>query len=171
MIASTHLTAGAAVGVLSYRFLFKSNSISGMAGALVLGIISHLVLDMIPHSDDELYRPSGWPNFLPLMLSAELLFSFLAIFWCGVSESLPYQNGYLLAGMVGGALPDVPHVLMESLKVDWRILQTADRFNSFFHTSWHAGSFWQGLLPQLVILALSLAVLHFFKLPRVETAP
>lgn len=172
MIASTHLTAGAAVGLLSYRFLFKSDSISGVAGALILGVASHLVLDMIPHGDDQLYRPNGSDRFLLPILLAELAFSFLAIYWYGVSEvSLNYQNGYLLAGMIGGALPDIPHVVMQSLKIDWQILRVVDKLNSFFHTNLHIGSFWQGLLPQLVILFLSLVILFHFKTEPAKVRP
>lgn len=171
MIASTHLAAGAAAGVLSYRFVFKSDSVYGIIGALIAGIVSHFLLDMIPHADEELYRPNGLSNFLPLILSAELTFSFLAIYWCGVSwPNLNYQNRYLVAGMIGGALPDVPHVLMGALKIDWKILRWADSINVYFHTSLHPASFWQGFLPEIFFLVISLTILCFFKYEALKNA-
>lgn len=164
MIASTHLTAGAMVGVLSYRFLFKSGSIWGLAGALLAGVVSHFLLDMIPHSEEELYGANEYSRFMSVILSVELGLTFLAIYFCGINGSLrDEQNLYLLAGMIGGALPDVPHVLMESLKINWEFLQAADRWNVFFHTSLHPASFWQGLMPQIMITIFSLTVLYFFK--------
>ena len=165
LIASTHLTTGAAVGVLSYRFLFKSGSIWGVIGILVIGTISHFFLDMIPHTEEELYNPDGSNQWMPAILSMELVLTFLAVYFCAPnSGSESCQNFYLMAGMIGGALPDIPRVLMDSLKVNWRFLQAADGLNSFFHTSLHTNSFWQGFIPQIVIFTISLTILYFFKL-------
>ena len=172
MTASTHLVAGAAAGVLGYRFILKSNSIYGLIGALTVGIVSHLLLDMIPHADEYIYRPGGSKAWLPLILSVEMALSFILIYLCGMDgPNLDYQNRYLLAGMIGGALLDIPHVLMDILKVDWKFLQAADKINSFFHTSLHPGSLWQGIVPQIIILALSLTVLYFFKLAMIKATP
>lgn len=172
MIASTHLTAGAAVGMLSYRYLFRSDSIGGLGGALAAGILSHLVLDMIPHSEEELYRPDGSNQFMSLILVWELGMTFLAIYLCApLAGSGSYQNFYLLSGLVGGALPDVPHVLMEIFDLDWKWLKAVDQVNVFFHTSFHAPSFWQGFVPQILIIVLSLSVLCLFKIQLVKIAP
>ena len=172
MIASTHLTAGAAVGVLSYRFLFRPHSVSGLIGALILGIFSHLLLDMIPHSEDEIYRPDGTDQYETAILSAELALSFLAIYFCGVYGSfLTVPKKYILAGMIGGALPDVPHVVMNALKTDWRFLQAADRVNAFFHTSLHSPYFWQGFLPQIAVTAISLVALCVLRQEMMKITP
>ncbi|MDP3733410.1 MAG: hypothetical protein Q8Q91_02600, partial [Candidatus Daviesbacteria bacterium] len=129
------------------------------------GVISHFLLDMIPHADEEMYNPDGSHQWMPTILSVELVLTFLAIYFCAPDSRFKnYQNFYLAAGMIGGALPDVPHVLMDFLKVDWKFLQLADRVNVFFHTSLHTNSFWQGFMPQILIIALSLTILCFFKL-------
>lgn len=172
MIASTHLTAGAAVGLLSYRFIFRPYSVGGLIGALILGIVSHLLLDMIPHSEDEIYQPDGTDKYQMAVLSAELTLSFLAIYLCGAYGSfLIVPPKYILAGMIGGALPDVPHVLMNALKINWSFLQAVDRVNVFFHTSLHPASFWQGLWPQVTIIAISLTILCFLKLEMMKITP
>lgn len=173
MIASTHLTVGAAVGILSYRFVFRPHSIGGLIGALILGIVSHLLLDMVPHSEDEIYRPNGTTGkYQTAVLSVELALSFLAIYLCGVYGSfLTVPKKYILTGMIGGALPDVPHVLMNTLKVDWSFLRAADRVNVFFHTSLHPSSFWQGLWPQVIVIVISLTILCFLKLEMMKIAP
>jgi len=165
LIASTHLTVGAAVGVLSYRYVLKTDSIWGIGWVVAAGIVSHFLLDMIPHSEEELYRPSGAEQWMPIILSLELGLTFLAIYFCGAkSWSANYQNTCLMAGMMGGALPDMPHVVINTLKVNWQWLQTIDQVNVFFHTSAHVNSLWWGFTPQVLITALSLTVLCFFKI-------
>ena len=172
MIASTHLTAGAAVGLLSYRFIFRPHSVSSLIGALILGIFSHFLLDMIPHSEEEIYRPDGTDKYQTAVFSVELALSFLAIYLCGVYGSfLTVPKKYILAGMIGGALPDVPHVLMNALKIDWSFLRAADRINVFFHTSLHSSSFWQGLWPQIAVIAISLTILCFLRQEIMRITP
>ncbi|MDP3696493.1 MAG: hypothetical protein Q8R55_00500 [Candidatus Taylorbacteria bacterium] len=172
MIASTHLAAGAAVGALSYRFLFRSDPVYGLVGALILGVVSHLALDGIPHSEEEIYKPDGSGQYQFIILSVELALSFLAIYLCGAFDpfwSMP--NQYLLAGMIGAGLPDAPHIIMQALKVDWKFLKVADQFNAYFHTSLHPASFWQGFIPQIAILAISLSVLLLLKLEVIRSTP
>lgn len=170
MIASTHLTAGAMVGVLSHRLIFKSDSVLSLTCAVVWGIVSHLLLDMIPHNEDSLYRPDGTDQYEMVILSGELGLSFLAIYFCGVSNSI-LQNQYLLAGMIGSALPDLPHVLMNVLRIDWKFLRIIDELNIAFHTSLHPTSFWGGVIPQVVIIIFSLTTLLFFKYQWLRATP
>ena len=172
MIASTHLAAGAAVGALSYRFLFRSDPVYGLVGALILGVASHFALDGIPHSEEEIYKPDGTGQYQFFILSAELMLSLLAIYLCGAFDpfrSMP--NQYLLAGMIGAGLPDAPHIIMQALKVDWKFLKMIDQLNSYFHTPLHPASFWQGFIPQIAILAFSLTVLCFLKLEVIRATP
>ena len=158
------------MGVLSYRLVFGSNSVRSLIATVIFGVVSHLFLDMIPHNEDELYRPDGTDKYETLILSGELALSFLAIYFCGISNSV-LQNQYLLAGMIGSALPDLPHVLMNALKVDWKFFKMADQLNVAFHTSVHPSSFWAGVIPQVSVTVLSLSILCFFKIESIKVRP
>lgn len=68
-----------------------------MAGALVIGVVSHAVLDMVPH-DDERFLPKQ-----EVLLGALALAAVLALGWQG-------DRGLLLAGALGGGVPDLEHV-------------------------------------------------------------
>jgi len=170
LIASTHLTVGAAVGVLSHQFIFKSDSVVGLTCAVIWGVVSHLALDMIPHNEDQLYRLDGTDKHEVLVLSIEIMLTLAAIYVCGIGNSV-LQNTYLLAGMIGGALPDVPHVLMNALRVDWKIFKIADELNIAFHTALHPSSFLTGIIPQVLATILSLSILLFFKVQLIKATP
>lgn len=102
-----------------------------LAAAFSLGVLSHVVLDAIPHSD---YR----------MLARS------AIVWVALCESvgiavaagyllrhrlIPHWPGYLLAGLTGASLPDAKFVarLLVSGPMAQRVEYYGDYFHSFFH--------------------------------------
>jgi hypothetical protein len=85
MVATTHMLVGAA-GALKTR---------SAAGGLAIGALTHLVLDAVPHRD---YR---WDALGGLALTADLAAGTLAV--CRLSN----RSKVVLAGALGGALPDV----------------------------------------------------------------
>lgn len=86
MVATPHALAGA----------FASRFARSPRGALAAGVISHLVLDRIPHSD---YRLSNRTALLADLTTATL-----------VSAALSRRNRLTAAGAFGGVLPDLAMV-------------------------------------------------------------
>ncbi len=85
MYASTHFATGAAIGKM-----VGSNWL-----AFLLGILSHIILDIIPHHD---YRGRRG-IFLDTLVTGAM------VLWL-----LPYPS-YILWGAIGGALPDLEVVI------------------------------------------------------------
>ena len=99
MFLTIHSTAGLALGSLTGNPII----------ALVMGILSHLVLDIIPHGDEILDTIAKRGHFVKRMaifftidFAIMLLFAFL--FFRGLIIDNPYP---LLAGMFGAILPDL----------------------------------------------------------------
>jgi hypothetical protein len=112
MILSTHAVAGAAAGLL-----LTQDPIS----AFTAGIISHALLDMIPHWHYRLrsrVRPegdrikekllirerTGLFLFDLAIMGSECLLGFLAVVWAGINADADLTVA--LAGAIGGVLPD-----------------------------------------------------------------
>tara|TARA_Y100000310_G_C20198740_1_gene585890 strand:+ start:139 stop:597 length:459 start_codon:yes stop_codon:yes gene_type:complete len=99
MFLIVHSTAGIALGSLTGNPII----------AFAMGLISHLVLDIIPHGDEELGKWAIKGGFIKRMsilfiidFSIALLFIFI-FFRNNIIEN-PYP---LLAGAIGGILPDL----------------------------------------------------------------
>jgi hypothetical protein len=85
MIATPHMLVGAA-GALKAR---------SVGGALAIGVLTHLALDAVPHRDYRLGASGG------MALTADLACGTLAV------ARLSGGSEVLLAGALGGVLPDV----------------------------------------------------------------
>lgn len=107
MIGTGHLLVGGAIGVTIGTVI--TNPVIGTPLAFGLGIASHHLLDMIPHTDpgtfwseEEMQKP--YPPHIKAIATAEVLLGFaitLAFF--------VYQHPTMifLAGALGGMLPDL----------------------------------------------------------------
>jgi hypothetical protein len=95
MIATPHILVGAA-GALKAR---------SVGGALVIGALTHLALDAVPHRDYRLGALGG------LVLTADLACGTLAV------ARLSGGSEVLLAGALGGVLPDVVGLAERALGV------------------------------------------------------
>ena len=109
MISTTHITTGAAVGLAVVALL--PNPVLALPIAFGLGLVSHHILDMIPHTDPGSFRSN--PNDVGPAKPKELLFAIpdnligtaiiLAVF-------LTRQPSWpMLLGAAGGNMPDVWH--------------------------------------------------------------
>lgn len=85
MIATPHMLVGAAVAL----------NARSVKGGLALGILSHLALDAVPHSEYRLGALGG------LVLAADLTGGALAV--CKLSDG----SEVVLAGALGGVVPDI----------------------------------------------------------------
>ena len=100
MIASAHIAAGALVAMASARV--TKNSVLRIILAFAIGVLSHVLLDAIPHSD---YRPFV-PRTVRWIALGEV-FVTTTIAWLIMRRRLskPWM-GYVLAGILGAVLPD-----------------------------------------------------------------
>lgn len=109
LIATTHLAVGAVAGLWSSRLvagLVSSESapaqITVQAGiAFLVGTISHVVLDSIPHNDGIYKTAHGTAS----ILVPELVIIFSVIFGIAVLKNL--SPVIIFAGLVGAAWLDV----------------------------------------------------------------
>jgi hypothetical protein len=95
MVATPHMLVGAA-GALKARSL---------VGGLAIGALTHLALDAVPHRDYRLRALGG------LALTADLACGTLAV------ARLSGHSDILLAGALGGVLPDVVGLAERALGV------------------------------------------------------
>ena len=97
MLLTNHTLTGVALGL----------STGHPALALPLGLVSHLVLDAMPHFGPS--RPWGWrdPRFLVVgsIDFASSLALTAAAAWLWPAQALP-----VLAGVLGAALPDLTYI-------------------------------------------------------------
>lgn len=151
MIASAHVAAGVVAG-MGGAYLPVSR-ILRIVAAFSLGILSHVVLDAIPHSDYRMVAPS-------------------AIVWVALCETvaigasagyllrhrlIPHWPGYLLAGLAGSNLPDAKFAAIAMLPES--IAQSVERYGDAFHSPFHASPMSEPLLGLGIEVACTVVLL------------
>lgn len=149
MLSIAHVFVGAAVGVAT------GNPVAG----LLAGVISHHILDAVPHWDaGSFYAPTFdpvEPNLRDyLIATADVLAAAALLWWLAVN----YGGGLtpsLLAGGLGGLIPDVWHHIPLWKK---RTRQMTARWMAL-HERWHRTVEQRqmpwGLLTQAVAIGLA----------------
>ena len=99
MFLVVHASLGAILG----------NAIGEPAPALVVGMGSHFVLDMVPHGDEVIGRQLAKGNYTKLLAALAVIdclgaFSIVTLFW--LAGLLPQAVG-AFSGALGAVLPDV----------------------------------------------------------------
>lgn len=130
MVATPHALAGA----------FASRFARGSRGAVAAGVISHLALDRIPHTD---YRLSNRKVMLADLAAASLLTVVLA-----------RRDRLTAAGAFGGVLPDL--MMVAELRTGLRVTRPLHHAN---HTSIEPPVA-IGVLTQIITTGLLLSRLH-----------
>jgi hypothetical protein len=128
MISTGHLLIGGAVGVaLSLKVA------PGLAAPLALGcgVLSHHLLDLIPHTDAETFWPEGQApvprkGLVIVVLETLLGLVVTATLFVEQHRTLPF-----LAGAVGGMLPD----LLDGVPL-WQQRFRRTRVGGWWH-HWH----------------------------------
>jgi hypothetical protein len=125
LIASTHLAAGAATGLMVQKYLAPdASSPVRLLCSFAVGFVSHLILDALPHKDYSIHGLKLWAIlFLEISLIFVLVLSF--------KNSLPL-NLIIFFGMAGGALPDVMWLLNDNL-LHWSWLGNLSKINHLTH--------------------------------------
>lgn len=136
MILATHGVAGA---------LLAQTAASGPLAALVIGFLSHFVLDALPHWDyklrsevvtpgQPLARDLEWgPAFRRDLLKIGLDFLVgVALVW-GLSRFSAFDPRLLWFGLAGGVAPDA--LQFAYFKLRWPPLRTLQKFHLSVHTT------------------------------------
>lgn len=151
MIATAHVTAGMIAGVAA---LSARGTGWRFATALGLGLLSHVVLDMIPHSD---YGSLG-PWTILIIVSLELLATFTFGWYLLRQRRLPGLRLTLPAALAGAMAPDAKFAgqWLPEPATSW-LHTLGDRFHAPFHAARTPVAV--GLVAELVCTLLLLSVL------------
>lgn len=145
------LTAHASVGIVISQHVDKPLNI------FLLAMLSHFILDFIPHGDERLFRDEEWR--VEKRYKRVVLYTAADVFFLGVITALLYgttelpQAARISAGILGAIFPDfVSHFLpFFHEKLNWlavvrwvygllkgfqfgRFLKVHNRLHVFFHT-------------------------------------
>jgi hypothetical protein len=140
MIATTHMLVGGALALKARSFKH----------ALTIGVLSHLMLDAVPHRD---YR---WDAFGGLALGVDLTGGALAV------GKLSGGSRVVLAGALGGVLPDIVRPAERALHL---------KLTTTLHDTIHAAgrpSAWSAVAVQGLTVASAVLLLRTAVRGRVE---
>jgi len=140
MIATTHMLVGGALAL-------KARSLKH---GLTIGVLSHLMLDAVPHRD---YR---WDAFGGLALGVDLTGGALAV------GKLSGGSRVVLAGALGGVLPDIVRPAERALHL---------KLTTTLHDTIHAAgrpSAWSAVAVQGLTVASAVLLLRTAARGRVE---
>jgi hypothetical protein len=131
MFISTHALLGIVI----------SQHVDNVPAAFGLGVISHYLLDMIPHGDEKIGQ---WMKKRPLRgfliaLVAEVTLISVFIITVYIKKALP-RPGVVMAGLLGGTLPDLiwysydfyRGFILKHFPKSKKIIQDVFRLESFF---------------------------------------
>jgi hypothetical protein len=127
VIAAAHVMAGLVAGVAASS---ARTSGSRLAAGFGLGVLSHVVLDAIPHSDY-----GSLPRSALIMSVAIEIVATLGLAWYLLRERrLPGLRSALLGGLAGAMTPDVKFLryFLPPEAAGWAY-DVGDRFHAPFH--------------------------------------
>lgn len=171
MLTVPHVVTGAALGSLI------GDVPAAPLIAFGVGWASHYVLDHVPHWE-RLYKPfqdidwethtpaTSWPRHIFVQAALDVAVAALVLYalWTNTSEASWWRTDQIFWGGIGGAIPDV----LGNVPFWNRFLTKLPGFKQeyAFHSAVHitpkaqkAVPRWTGLVTQIVVLALGLAVL------------
>ena len=98
MFLTVHAATGAFIGQHS----------PGMIVAFLLGIISHFILDMVPHGDDalEVWHSHGKTKRVYFIATLDSILTIILILYLFKYNEFAYPK-VIIMGILGGILPDI----------------------------------------------------------------
>jgi len=153
MIASAHILSGMVCGAMGRRAWSKTFRMMVAFGA---GLVSHVMLDAIPHSDYGSLQ--GWRLLAVVIL--EIAASVVAGWFVLRRRWSPGDRGPLLAGVIGSTFPDAKFAatILPAPAADW-----VQSIGDLFHRGFHAAptALFPGLAAELVTIVVLLFALAF----------
>jgi hypothetical protein len=154
MILTGHMLIGGAIGVVATT-LFPSPWTSLLT--LGLGIVSHHLLDLLPHTDAATF----WPDTRRLPWFAAAIVAVEVVLACSLTGSLfvaQHTTWAFAAGATGGVLPDFLDEI--PLWQQWFRRSAVGGIWHRLHLRWHcadmAASWWLGLVIDAVVVGAGL---------------
>jgi len=152
MFLTVHAAAGLAIG----------KNINSVPLAFILGVVSHFILDIIPHGDRGLFNrlilfKNGVQRIFMIIFTDATL---LAIFLLFVYVSSPQnQLAAITAGILGGIVPDLLNALSMIYKKN-RLAKIYFRLHFFLHEELVDDniSFKKGLFVQFIFATVFLII-------------
>lgn len=98
MLSTPHLLVGAAIG----------STVGGLPGAFAFGLLSHLLLDAVPHTDLDLLEEKHPKKIMPADYAAvtlDIVVGMVMVFYFAFSENHIPQH--VIMGAFGGITPDL----------------------------------------------------------------
>lgn len=152
MLATAHVIIGAAAGL----------AMPNAPLAFVAGVVSHHLMDMVPHWDSgSFYYPK---KEAPAPSGRDLL---IAIVDCVIAvwvvvqllqlPALPYEARNMLWGAVGGIVPDLWHHSpgLQRFTRHWSWSGVWYRFHNIFHATISPEYWWFGVLTQILFAGVA----------------
>jgi len=168
MYAGTHIAVGAAIGAAVYQTFellpskFRPDDAVVLGISSVAGLVSHFVLDAIPHSEygglDIFHIP------LYFVLIPEVILISLIVTFLGAVPIQSSRNIMIAAGGFAGAFPDVAWITCSWFD---RLLGQSHAFSRFVfstHGYWHATESMQmldSMIIQFILIFNALTILNY----------
>ena len=139
-----------------------SNQINSISLALILGFISHVVLDFFPHENFRLRRWVKEKNEIKRYFFLALAdFSLLTIITASLFFKLTFTNPWIIiAGIFGAILPDILWGIHKVTK--WKFLKPYHNFHTWVHSLWEPDL----KTYQVIILQGSLLILFLLMIVK-----
>ena len=150
MFLTIHTTAGVIIG----------HEVNNIGLAFLLGFVSHFLLDLVPHGDQELGKNNS-PAGLKLLLKIGIVDAILVI---GLMAYLfiikpELQTPFVVFGVIGALLPDALNALAVFFKP--KFLDGYRAIHVKLHYLWNGFTIniKQGLALQLIFLTAFMAII------------
>jgi hypothetical protein len=129
MIASAHVAAGAVAGALAMSL--RAPVAVRVIVALTVGIVSHLAMDAIPHSDYAFLTLGE----IPWVGLGEAFVALGVVLFVARGRFVPGQPLAFMAGIAGSMAPDVKFVVrVLAPKYESQVTRITDRVHGFHAT-------------------------------------
>ncbi len=143
------LTVHGAIGVII------GQQVNNPVLALIVGLISHYLFDLIPHGDTN--APKKWDNLIHLAFIAliDIFIMTLMLLWLGFKIDL--GNLSVCAGFLGAVIPDFLQGIYFLSGKKYFILH--QKFHNFFHyliADKYEWNFFTGIILQVIFLIIIL---------------
>lgn len=154
MLSTPHLLAGAAIG----------STVGGPGTAFAFGLLSHLLLDMVPHADSDLLDVPGPGGIRPVdyfPVALDIVLGAVSVAYFAFSQNHISEN--VMAGALGAITPDmvslVPFWSPTLIKIPvFKQLHQLHMWLGYKNTGKRQGMLF-GVLTQFVVLILAVTIL------------
>ncbi len=171
MLLVTHAVVGAAVG----------SATGNPYSAFLVGVVSHHVLDAIPHFDQGTFHTKrNKPNYMGIASEEVAIgFSFrdwaifaidvalASVIFSALISQRPDNMPAMLSGTLGGLVPDMidsSPLWSKKLREKSSIIRTYHSFHHFFHWTASKQLAIIGILTQVVLIGMALKYLTIINL-------